>query len=367
MTDDTLRIGLIAPPWLAVPPVAYGGTELVVDLLARGAHAAGAEVLLYATGDSTCPVPTRWHSRKGLGTDAPPGAEVDHATQAYAALGAAGVDVIHDHTTVGPLLVDSHPGGVPIVTTMHGRLDAASARDYEMAARHGVAIVAISASQRRSAPSLPVAAVIHHGIDTAATSLGAGDGGYLLFLGRMSADKGVHRAVRIARAVGRRLVVAAKMVEPDELEYFATVVRPMLGPDVDVVGPVGGADKDEVLRGAVALVNPIRWREPFGLVMIESMARGTPVLTFAEGAAPEIVDPGLTGFVCRDESDVVAHVEAAAALDRAACRARAVQRFDASRMVGHHLDLYRRLVGGPPHDTVLDLTDRPGRPVEPVG
>lgn len=367
MTPERTRIGLIAPPWLPVPPPHYGGTELVVDLLARGVQAAGVDVVLCATADSTSPVPTISHLARGLGTVAEPAAEEAHAARAYADLAAVGVDLIHDHTTLGPLLHDVHPPGIPVVTTVHGRLDPEATARYREAARWGVHVVAISAAQRRSAPGLPVAAVIHHGIDTGSARLGAGDGGYLLFLGRMGAVKGVHRAIRVARACGRRVLVAAKMWEPDEHEYFATVVRPMLGPDVDLIGPVGGQEKDRVLEGAVALVNAIRWPEPFGLVMVEAMARGTPVLTFAEGAAPEIVDPGITGFVCRDEADLAAHVEAAAALDRAACRARAIQRFDASRMVARHLDLYRHLIRGSRAGPVVDLTERGDPAAGPVG
>jgi glycosyltransferase involved in cell wall biosynthesis len=216
-----------------------------------------------------------------------------------------------------------------------------------------VAIVAISHDQRRSAPELPIAAVIHHGIDVASRPMGGGDGGYVLFLGRMSPDKGVHLAIRVARAAGRRILVAAKMWEAAEHRYFAEVVEPLLGSDATYVGQVGGDEKMDLLCGAEALLNPIRWPEPFGLVMIEALAVGTPVLTFAEGAAPEIVEHGRTGFVCTDERDMVERLAHVDTIDRAACRASVAARFSDEKMVADHLALYRRLID---RHGLVDLT-----------
>lgn len=338
-----LRVGIVAPPWVSVPPPGYGGTELVVDLLARGLAAAGHEVVLFTTGDSTCPVRRMWHHPAALGTAGPQAAEDDHVRAAYAALGAAGVDVIHDHSYRGPV-VGRAPPGVPVVATVHGELDPEARAHYGRAARHGVALVAISHAQRSGAPDLPFAAVIHHGIDVGATRVGAGERGDLVFLGRMSPVKGVDAAIRVARAAGRPLLIAAKMWQPEEIRYFHGTIEPLLGEDVTYLGAVAGAEKSALLEGGAALLNPIRWAEPFGLVMVESMARGTPVLTFPLGAASEIVEPGRTGFHCRDEQHMASLVDAAAELDRASCRARARERFDASRMVGDHLALYRRLI-----------------------
>jgi glycosyltransferase involved in cell wall biosynthesis len=336
--DRPLRVGLIAPPWVPVPPPAYGGTELVVDQLARGLDALGCEVVLVTTGDATCPVERRPVTPNALGTTAGLLAELGHVQRAYASL--TDVDVVHDHTLLGPVWANLSEVGVPVVTTAHGPFTPDLALLYAQVARR-VAVVAISHHQRRTAPVVPVAAVIHHGIDVDRYPAGAGDGGYLLFLGRMHPDKGIDRAIAVARAAGQRLVIAAKMWEQAELTYFRDTVEPMLGDDVVFVGQVGGASKLELLGGATALVNPIRWPEPFGLVMIEALACGTPVLAFPEGAAPEIVDHGRTGFLCRDETDMAACVPHVAALDRDACRLDVATRFSTARMARQHLALYR--------------------------
>lgn len=348
-----LQVGLIAPPWVAVPPPAYGGTELVVDALARGLTRAGCDVVLFTTGDSTCPVPRRWLYPEALGTVAEQEAEVPHVARAYREL--AGVDLIHDHTISGPLRSPASLGGPPVVTTMHGELIPELRRLY-VAAADRVHIVAISDAQRRSAPELRVAAVIHHGIDVEAVQPGSGSGGYALFLGRMSPDKGADRAIRIARAAGVPIVLAAKMWEPDERRYFAEAVEPLLGPDATFLGQVAGDRKLDLLRGAVALVNPIQWPEPFGLVMVEALACGTPVLAFPHGAAPEIVEHGRTGYLCADEADMSARLAGIEVIDRSACREAAATRFSVDRMVAEHVALYRRILGTAAPDHVVDVT-----------
>jgi glycosyltransferase involved in cell wall biosynthesis len=335
-----LRVGLIAPPWVAVPPPVYGGTELVVDQLARGLVVAGCDVVLFATGDSTCPVERRWLYAHALGTAADPNAEQAHVELAYREL--VDVDVIHDHTLTGPTWAGLARPPVPVVATIHGAFTPELRRRYAQAGTW-VNLVTISDDQRRRAPDVPVAAVIHHGIDVGAYPFGAGTGGYVLFLGRMHPDKGPHRAITIARAAGRRILLAAKMREPLERRYFAECVEPLLGADATFLGEVGGQHKLDLLAGAEALVNPIRWPEPFGLVMIEALACGTPVLTFAHGAAPEIVDHARTGFLCRDEQDMAARLDEVAAIDRRTCRSSVESRFSTERMVADHLALYRRL------------------------
>jgi glycosyltransferase involved in cell wall biosynthesis len=337
-----LRIGLIAPPAIPVPPRVYGGTELVVDLLARGLTAAGAEVVLVTAGDSTCPVERRWLHETSLGTTIDPEAALPHVRFGYRALDE--VDVIHDHTILGPVHPELHPRGVPVVTTIHGELTPPMRERYILAAAAGVANVAISGAQQRSAPTVPVETVIHHGIEVGSYPRGSGNGGYLLFVGRMGPEKGPDRAIRVARAAGRRIVLAAKMWEPVEKRFFAEFVEPLLGDDAIYVGAVGAEHKLALLAGAEALLNPIRWPEPFGLVMIESLASGTPVITFPEGAAPEIVDDGRTGFLCADEDAMVRAVSLLPNLDRDVCRASVSTRFSAARMCSDHAALYRRLL-----------------------
>ncbi|MDY7106702.1 MAG: glycosyltransferase [Actinomycetota bacterium] len=337
------RIGLVAPPWVPVPPPEYGGTELVIDQLARGLAAAGHEVVLFTTGDATCPVHRGWFHARALGTTADQLGELAHVQVAYDAF--ADMDIVHDHTLLGPLWAPRVGLRAPLVTTMHSEMVPTLHTLYEVIGRDA-AVIAISHDQRRRADRVPIAAVIHHGIDVEHMPLGDGDGGYVVFLGRMSPAKGVHRAIAAARAAGRRIVIAAKMWEPTEHEYFRDVVEPILGPDATYIGQVGGHHKQELLAGAAALVNPIRWPEPFGLVMIEALAAGTPVVAFAEGAAPEIVDHGRTGFLSADTEQMATDLGLVDTIDRAACRRAAIERFSTARMVADHVALYERLLAG---------------------
>ena len=348
-----MRIGIIAPPWVAVPPPSYGGTEEVVDLLARGLQALGHEVLLAAAADSTCPVPrvpgTAAADFAALGTT---DSELAHVVRAYAAMG--GVDLIHDHTVLGPLY-RHRPPGVPVVATNHGPLRPPQ-DDIYAAMAPDVHLVAISARQAELTHGVRVARVIHHGLDTAAVAVGRGDGGYAAFLGRMNPDKGVVEAIAVARAAGIPLRIAAKMREDDELAYFHDHVERLLGDGVEYVGEVDKAGKYRLLGGAFALLNPLQWDEPFGLVMIESLATGTPIVGTPRGAAPEIVLQGRTGFLGPLEA-LSGLLARASGLDRAACRADAVARFDAARMVADHVRLYEEILAG----RVATPPDPPGR------
>ena len=341
-----MRIGLVAPPWTPVPPPLYGGIELVVDELARGFQAAGHEVLLFTTGDSTCPVPRRWVLAEAegqrIGMAVP---ELRHVIAAYRALGDC--DVIHDHTLAGPLLAAARGTGCPVATTVHGPLNE-DLVDLYAALGDRVPIICISEAQHRAAPQIPVARVILHGIDASLFPVGDGagdaDGPYCLFLGRMAPDKGAHRAIEVARKAGFRILMAAKMREPWEVSYFTEMVEPLLGPDAVYLGEVPHERKLELLDGASALLFPIRWNEPFGLVMLEAMACGTPVLAFPEGAAPEVVDHGRTGFLCADEAEMIEALGRLGELRRADCRAAVEGYFSTGRMVADHLELFESLV-----------------------
>jgi glycosyltransferase involved in cell wall biosynthesis len=336
-----MRIGLIAPPWVPVPPPRYGGTEAVVDRLARGFVEAGADVLLYTTGDSTCPVPREWvlptaqHERIGAGV-----VELRHLIHAYEAM--QDCDIVHDHTVFGPVYADRFPW-LRVVTTNHGPFND-ELLDIYGAMAYRVPIIAISHAQAAAAHRVPIAAVIHHGIDVDEVPVGEGRGGYLLFLGRMSATKGAREAALVARSAGVPLLMAAKMREREEYAYFEEHVEPLLGAEVQYVGEIGGAHKERLLADALALVNPIAWPEPFGLVMVEALAAGTPVLTFPEGAAPEIVDDGVTGFLCRSVADMAASVAQIPTLERSKCRAAVEERFSTQRMVNDHLELFDYLL-----------------------
>lgn len=356
-----MRIGILAPPWLPVPPRAYGGTEAVIDTLARGLDRAGHQVTLWAAVDSTCPVTRAGPGRPAAGFGHPDAAALEVAWVADGLEALARCDVIHDHTTLaGALRAVAGAGrsGPPLIVTNHG-VFTPHLRARFAAGGHD-ALVAISAAHARTA-GVRVDAMIHHGLDLERYPVGTGRGGYLAFLGRMAPEKGAHRAIRVARAVGLPLRIAAKMVTPDERRYFETAVAPHLGGGIEFLGEIGFDDKVALLADAVALVNPIRWPEPFGLVMAEALACGTPVLALGYGAAAEIVDQGRTGYLAAGTDDLTRYVARLDRLERAACRASVEVRFSATRMVRDHLRLYRAA-----GRRAVPTSRSPGRPT-PVG
>ena len=340
-----MRIGVLAPPWVAVPPSRYGGSEQVIDNLARSLVALGHEVQLFTVGESTCPVPKSWlyeHGRLPIGTTVP---ELAHVLAGYAEL--ADVDVVHDHTVLGPLVAARNPGLPPVVVTNHGAFTSETRPVFAELARTS-ALVAISHSQRATAPEVPVTAVVPHGIDLELYGFGPDGGDYLIFVGRMSPDKGLDHALRVARRAGRRLLVLCKMWEAEEQAYFRTTIEPLLGDDVEILPEQSPQDRVRLVQGAAAVVNPICWPEPFGLVMAEALACGTPVLAYPNGAAPEIVEHGRTGFLCADEDEMVAAVSRVGDLDRCACRAAAEQRFAMRRMAEDYVRVYEQVLEDPP-------------------
>jgi glycosyltransferase involved in cell wall biosynthesis len=338
-----MRIGLLAPPWVPVPPRGYGGTEAMVDCLARGLVQRGHDVLLFTTGDATCPVP-----RASVFPEAP--AEMNasmpecrHVQAGYAALG--GCDLIHDHTALGPIWSRAIGHAGPVVVTVHNPFDEVSTPVYRQVARTAT-VVAISQSHRACAADVDVAAVIHHGIDATMFPVGTGAGGYAAFVGRMTADKGVAEAVRIARAAGVPLRIAAKMRTADERAYYEAHVRPAAGRGVEYLGEVTPQERNQLMGEALALLNPIGWPEPFGLVMVEAMACGTPVIAYRNGAAPEVVKDGRTGFLCEGWQDAAKALAEVHRLDRAACRAEVEGYFSAERMASDYEALYLRVLAG---------------------
>lgn len=336
-----MRIGLVAPPWMPVPPPSYGGTEQIIDTLARGLSNAGHEVVLFSTGDASCPVPRSFAypraERDRLGQTAP---ELYHVLRAYEYL--EGYDVIHDHTLLGPVI--GARSNERIVTTNHSLFSEERLEIYR-SIHERVAIVAISHDQASRAQDVSIARVVHHGLDPDAYSLGTGGGGYLLFLGRMAPDKGVGTAIRVARASGRRLLIAAKLQEVGEHRYYEERVRPLLDDDVEFLGEVNRARKRDLLAHAEALLNPIHWPEPFGLVMIEALASGTPVVAFRRGAAPEIVEHGVSGYLCDNEQQMTEALDRLDNIDRQMCRRSFTERFTSARMVRQYLSLYENLIG----------------------
>ncbi|HZR90881.1 MAG TPA: glycosyltransferase family 4 protein [Gaiellaceae bacterium] len=340
MTATPLRIALLAPPWFPVPPPGYGGIESVVALLADGLVDAGHDVTLFAAGDSR----TKARLRAVYPT-APSdqigdlNVQLRHALQCVERAGA--FDLVHDHTGLLGLTL----GGIvptPLVHTVHGPLDGEPGDLYEQLCRllPVPMLISISRNQQRQRPSLPWLANCPNAIDFAAYPFEPRRGDYLLFLGRLSADKGAHRAVEVALETGLPLKIAGKKREPLEQAYFEQFIRPHLSDRIDYVGEVSHGEKVELLQGARATLFPIEWEEPFGLVMIESMACGTPVIANRRGAVPEIVEHGLTGLIVPDHRQMVAALEQADRLDPAVIRRRAEQRFRPARMIADHLDAY---------------------------
>jgi glycosyltransferase involved in cell wall biosynthesis len=339
-----MRIGLIAPPWVPVPPPAYGGTEVVIDNLARGLQELGHEVRLFTVGESQCPVLTDFLYPKAIAPIGVTVPETAHVLAAYESL--ADMDVIHDHTFLGPLI--SGLRGMrrpPVVHTNHGPFNGETQPILAQIAKYS-SLVAISHSQARQAQSyggVPIAGVIHHGIDLDVYKAGPGGGGYAMFVGRMSPDKGVHHAVRIAKKAGKRLYLSVKMREENEIGYFESEVKPLLDPDDEMPSEMPLDRRIDLLRHADVLLNPITWREPFGLVMAEALSCGTPVLAFPNGSAPEIIDQGRTGYLCRDEGEMISALDRVAEIDRDLCRDAAEQRFSLQRMARDHDRLYQRV------------------------
>lgn len=328
-----MKLALLAPAWYPVPPPRYGGIERVVSILADGLVEAGHEVTLFAARGSRTKA-----ELAGVLPSAPAEAigdawiELAHALACYER--DAEFDLINDHS--GPIAAAL--GGTvttPVVHTVHGPLSGEAGDLYASLARVAprVGFVSVSLSQRAPLAGLRWVANCHHGLDLDAYPVHRGRGDYLLFLGRMHPDKGCHRAVEVAREAGVPLKIVGKMREPAEREYFETYVAPHLGSGIEYLGETSEGRKIALLQNARAMLFPIEWEEPFGLVLIESMACGTPVIATRRGAVPEVVDDGRSGIVVDDESEMIAALALADELDPLECRRYVEERFSAERMV----------------------------------
>src|SRR5918999_1889842 len=341
--SDQMRIAVLAPVWFAVPPTGYGGIELVVSLLADGLADEGHDVTLFASGDSltkarlSAVYPTA--PSELIGRSIP---ELRHALACYER--SDEFDVVNDHSGMPAAAL----GGVldtPVLHTVHGPLDTLEAQEvYGRIAKVSprVGLISISEKQRRPMPDLPWAATIPNAIDLSIYPCKPHRGEYLLFLGRMSPDKGAHRAVAVAMELGLPLKLAGKRREVKERQYFAEYVEPHVGHGgIEYLGEGNHGQKVELLQDARATLFPIEWEEPFGLVMIESMACGTPVIATRHGAVPEVIEHGRGGIVVDHYREMAGALEAADALDPAECRRYVEERFAPEHMVADYVEAYQ--------------------------
>ncbi len=361
-----LRIAMIAPPWFTVPPRGYGGVENMCADLVDGLVDRGHEVTLIGAG------PSGTRAGRFVATYAdPPSArlgeplpEVLHSATVARILDGLDVDLVHDHTLAGPL--QARGRRVPPVVTMHGPV-AGEPGEYYRQLGGTVELVAISRAQRRAAPDLSWLGTVHNAVDVESFPFRADKDEMLLFLGRLHPDKGVHLAIDAARSVGLPIVVAGKCSEPIEQEYYRTHIAPRLGPDVTIFGTADAVAKRDLLSRAAALVFPILWDEPFGMVMIEAMACGTPVVAMRRGSVPEVVVDGVTGILCDDPAELPAAIDAARRLSPADSREHVRSRFDADTMVAGYEALYRRALLGRTPTHLDDVHGPGGRRVVPAG
>jgi glycosyltransferase involved in cell wall biosynthesis len=338
-----MRIAQVAPLAESVPPKLYGGTERVVAWLIDELVELGNDVTLFASGDSVTRaelVPV-WPRALRLGRPRTDPAAAQAALFEAVALRARDFDVIHCHVDWLHLPLFSRLG-VPFLTTLHGRLDLPGLR--RVAGRFPAApFVSISNHQRAPLAEARWLATIHHGLPASLFRPGSDTGSYLAFLGRLTRDKGPEAAIRIARAAGLPLRIAAKLPRSEQ-GYFKERIEPQIdGKEVQLIGEVNDEAKEKFLAGAAALLFPIDWPEPFGLVMIEAMACGTPVIAFRSGSVPEVVDEGITGFIVDGEAEAVQAIGRLGELDRSRVRARFEQRFTAQRMAREYLGQYEGL------------------------
>ena len=339
-----MKIAQVAPLWESVPPKLYGGTERIVSYITEELVRMGHEVTLFASGDSdtaarleaVCPQALRLNT--GIfNRDAP------MLMLQERSLGAEGdFDVIHSHLDfLGFPLARRNPR--PVVTTLHGRLDLPELQPVfrEFA---DMPLVSISDAQRRPLPWANWEATIHHGLPAHLYTYHSQHQGYLAFLGRISPEKRPDHAIEVAKRTGLPLRIAAK-VDPADLQYYRSEIEPLLDhPLIEFIGEISDAEKNDFVGNALALVCPYDWPEPFGLVLIEALACGTPVLAYRRGSIPEIIEHGTTGFVSENLTEMVAAVERIGQIDRQRCRASFDQRFTADRMARDYVALYERII-----------------------
>jgi glycosyltransferase involved in cell wall biosynthesis len=336
-----MRIGIVSTPFVSVPPRDYGGTELIVFELAEGLAEQGHDVALFATGDSSTRA-TLYSLYNEAQWPPSPFPEVNHVSWAFSQIARGHFDLVHVHSALALGMARLVPR-LPIVYTLHHESVAEFSDFYGHFPE--VHYIAISENQRRLEIPLPRCEVIHHGLDPERFECADTADDYVCYIGRFTEEKGPHIAIDVARDAGVPIRMAGRTHPPDR-EFVAREVEPRLSlSHVTHVGCIGVPQKIPLLRQARALLAPLQWEEPFGLAMIEAMLSGCPVVAFPRGSAPELIEPGVTGFLAESPTEMTEVIRpggAVESIDRRRCRDRAVERFSRARFVADHLRLYER-------------------------
>lgn len=363
---EPLRIVLVAPPYFDVPPKGYGGTEAVVADLADALVKRGHRVTLLGAGEpgTAASFKPLWRQTMAdrLGQPYP---EIMHALKVRRAIeqiaSTDGVDLIHDHTFAGPLNTPAYRNlGLPTVVTVHGPIDD-DLYPYYRELGDDVGLIAISDRQRELAPDLNWVGRVHNALRIDDWPFRSDKGDYALFLGRYAPYKGAHLALQAAHEAGMPLVLAGKCSEPSEQAYFDEQVRPLLTENDHVFGQADAVSKRKLLAGARCLLFPIQWEEPFGMVMIEAMACGTPVVALCGGAVPEVVVDGVTGVLCDRPEELAPAIDKAQTLDPAACRRHVAAHFAVGQFGSGYERIYRSVLGTPQPIALRQIVE-PGMP-----
>ncbi|MHB8842255.1 MAG: glycosyltransferase family 4 protein [Candidatus Aquicultor sp.] len=336
-----MKIAQIAPIWYAIPPKGYGGIEYVVHCITEGLVQKGHDVTLFASGDSITKAklisPYKVAPSERIGQTYP---DLIHVMQAYQMAGE--FDIIHDHSgLIGPVIGSFTK--TPVLHTLHGPATD-EAKDFYGKMKDSIYYNGISDFQREKFGALNFVGTIYNGMDLDKYEYNDKKEDYMFFLGRMNPEKGAHVAVEVARKTGKKLIMVSKMTEPHEKAYYEAKVKPLLAPNIELMGEVDTETKIEMFKKASCFLFPIQWPEPFGLVMTEALACGTPVLAMKNGSVPEIIDHGKTGFICNTTDEMVEAVSKVDTIEPIDCRRHVEKHFSTNKMVDCYVKAYIKIL-----------------------
>lgn len=341
--QEALRIALVAPPWYPLPPNGYGGTELVVHLLAGELRRMGHSIHVFGAEHSEEGVEMVADSAwaQDLGSSQESTRLSTYLARVYQRLRSQRFDVIHDHAGPAGVLLAIHSRVAPVVVhTVHGELSE-PLRTFYRQVEDEARLIAISSSQAQTAPEVRFGAVVHNAVTIPQLEPSRKRERHLIQVARITPDKGQHLSIDVARRTGRKLILAGKVEHTESGQrYFEEEIEPHLGRQVEYYPNLAGAEKERLVSRAAAAIFPLQWSEPFGLAMVEAMVLGTPVLAFASGSAPELIVPGVTGFLSNDVDQMVAAVELLEEIDPERCADCARDRFSPNRMARGYLEAY---------------------------